>query len=171
LAQTGPQTINETVKTIKHSYKPSWIAFKALVAKGFVRKTEVKVHRNREFPRHWLTQAGIFVALVEGANPHNLLVRTINTYPDDKTLQCTVEIAPIVGLEGFRVALSAIQEKGRLDDSDTSRMLLAGMQRDISLEQFKELFRILRKYPAEYEGTKKRMGAMYTLLEKLLSLT
>jgi hypothetical protein len=130
----------------------------------------IREAKSTEYPLYWLTQAGVFVALVEGANPHNLLGRTIKIYPDDKTLQCTLEIAPLVGLEGFRIALSAVQDKGKLDDSDTTRILLAGTQRDVSIQQFKELFKILEKYPTEYERIKKRMGAMSTLLAKLVSL-
>jgi hypothetical protein len=171
LAKNDPQTINQTAKKIKHSYKPSWIAFNVLEEKKIIKKTDVKTYRNREYPRYWLTQAGVFIALVEGAESQNLLQRTIKTYPDDKTLQCAIEISPLMGLEGFRIALSAIQDKGKLDDSDTSRMLFAGMQREMSLEQFKELFRILKKYPSEYERAKKQMSAMHTLLMKLLSLT
>jgi len=170
LAKSGAQTINETKSGLKGHYKSAWIASNALEAKGLVKKTDVKIYRNREYPRYWLTQAGVFVALVEGANPHNLLERTIKTYPDDKTLQCVLEISPVVGLEGFRIALSAVQDKGKLDDSDTMRMLLAGAQKDVSIQQFKELLTIIKKYPNEYERTKKRIGAMSTLLAKLVSL-
>ncbi len=171
LAKNGAQTINETVSGLNGHYKSSWIAFKALEKKKAIKRTDVKVYRNRKYPRYWLTQAGVFVALVEGADAQNLLERTIKTYPDDEYLQCTIEISPIVGLEGFRIALSAVLEKGRLDDSDTTRILFAGMQRDVSLEQFRELFKILKKYPTEYERIKKRMGRMSKLLTKLLSIT
>jgi hypothetical protein len=130
----------------------------------------IREAKSTEYPRYWLTQAGVFVALVEGADTHNLLERTIKTYPDDKTLQCVLEISPLVGLEGFRIALSAVQDKGKLDDSDTMRMLLAGAQRDVSIQQFKELLTIIKKYPNEYERTKKRIGVMSTLLAKVASL-
>ena len=166
LAQSEPQNKNQIAKGIKGHYKSCWNALESLKKQGVIK--EVK---STEYPLYWLTQAGVFVALVEGANPHNLLGRTIKTYPDDKTLQCTLEIAPLVGLEGFRIALSAVQDKGKLDDSDMSRMLFAGIQRDMSLEQFKELFKILKKYPTEYERAKKQMGAMSKLIAKLMSLT
>jgi hypothetical protein len=75
-----------------------------------------------------------------------------------------------VGLEGFRIALSAIQDKGKLDDLDTTRILLVGAQRDVSIQQFKELIRILRKYPKDYERTKKQIGQVSALLAKIVSL-
>ena len=170
LAKSGAQTINETKSELEGHYKSSWIAFNTLKAKGLIKKTDEKIYRNRKYPRFWLTQAGIFVALVEGANTHNLLERTIKTYPDEKSLQCILEISPLTGLEGLRIALSAIKDKGKLDNSDMTRILLAGTQKDVSIQQFKELIRILRKYPKDYERTKKRIGHVSTLLAKLVSL-
>ena len=170
LAKSGAQTINETVGGLKGHYKSSHTAFKVLEEKKLIKKTEMKTYRKREFPRHWLTQAGIFFALVEGADAHILLERTIKTYPDDKTLQGIVEISPLTGLEGLRIALSAIQDKGKLDNSDMARMVLTGAQRDVSIQQFKELIRILKKYPQDYEKTKKRINQVSTLLSKLMSL-
>ena len=170
LAKNGAQTINETVKGLKGHYKSSWVAFNALEKKKLIKKADVKTYRNREYPRYWLTQAGIFVALVERADVHSLLERTVKIYPDDKTLQCILEISPIVGLEGFQTALSAIQDKGKLDDSDTTRILFAFAQRHVSIQQFRELIRILKKYPKDYERTKKQISQFRALLDKLVSL-
>ena len=170
LAKSDAQTINEAKSGIKGHYKSTWTAFDTLEEKKLIKKTNVKIYRNREYPRYWLTQAGVFVALVEGANTRTLLERTIKTYPDDKTLQCILEISPLVGLEGFRIALSAIQDKGKLDDLDAARIILAGAQGDISIQQLKEFIRILRKYPKDYEKTKNQIGQVSTLLAKLVSL-
>jgi len=170
LAKSGAQTINEAKSGIKGHYKSTWTAFNTLETKKLIKKTDVKIYRNREYPRYWLTQAGVFFALVEGANACNLLERTIKTYPDDKTLQCILEISPLVGLEGFRIALSAIQDKGKLDDLDAARIILASAQGDISIQHLKEFIRILRKYPKDYERTKKQIGQVSTLLAKLVSL-
>jgi len=172
LAKSGAQTINETDKAVsglEGHYKSSYTALKTLEEKKLVKQTEIKTYRTIEYPRYWLTQAGIFFALVEGADAQTLLERTTKTYPDDKTLQGIVEISPLTGLEGLRIALSAIQDKGKLDNSDMARILLAGAQRDVSIQQFKELFRILRKYPKDYERTKKHIGQVSALLAKLVS--
>ena len=173
LAKNGAQTINETDKAVsglKGHYKSSYTALKTLEEKKLVKQTEIKTYRTIEYPRYWLTQSGIFVALVEGADTQNLLAQTVKTYPDEKTLQGIVEISPLTGLEGLRIALSATQDKGKLDNSDMARMLLAGAQRDVSIQQFKVLIRILKKYPQDYERTKKRIGQVSTLLSKLMSL-
>jgi hypothetical protein len=170
LAKNGPQTINETKKGIKGHYKSSWIAFNALEQKGLVKKTDVKIYRNREYPRFWLTQGGIFVALVEGANAGNLLQRTVKVYPDEKTLQCCLELSPLLGLEGFKIGLSAIQDKGKLDYFDMMKIVLAHAQKDVSPQQFKGLIEILKKYPKEYKGTKKRISQTNKLLTELESM-
>jgi len=170
LAKNGAQTINKTAKGLKGHYKSSWTAFNSLEQKGLIKKTDLKIYRNRKYPRFWLTQGGIFVALVEGANAANLLQRTIKTYPNDKTLQCCLELSPLLGLKGFKIALSAIQDKGKLDDSDKINIIFAHAKKDVSIRQFKGLIGILRKYPKEYEGTKKLLSQINKALTKLEAL-
>ena len=170
LAKNDPQTINETKKGLKGHYKSTWIAFNALKQKGLIKKTGAKIYRNREYPRFWLTQGGIFVALVEGADADDLLQRTAKAYPNEKTLQCCLELSPLLGLEGFRIGLSAIQDKGKLDDSDMTKILYAHAQKDMSTQRLKGLIEILRKYPKEYEGTKKRINQANKLLTELESM-
>ena len=170
LAKNDPQTINETKKGLKGHYKSTWIAFNVLKQKGLIKKTNVKIYRNREYPRFWLTQGGIFVALVEGADADDLLQRTAKAYPNEKTLQCCLELSPLLGLEGFRIGLSAIQDKGKLDDSDMTKILYAHAQKDMSTQRLKGLIEILRKYPKEYEGTKKRINQANKLLTELESM-
>ncbi len=169
LAKSGAQTINETKSGIKGHYKSSWIAFNALKAKGVIKETEKKNYNMREYPRYWLTQAGVIVALVEGANAQKLLERTAKTYPEDKVLQCILEISPLTGLEGLRIALSAIQDKGKLDNSDMTRILIAGAQRDVSIQRFTEFMKVLKKYPREYERTKEQISRVNAILAKLIS--
>jgi hypothetical protein len=170
LAKNGAQTINETKNGLKGHYKSTWIAFNALKQKGLIKKTGAKIYRNREYPRFWLTQGGIFVALVEGADADDLLQRTAKAYPNEKTLQCCLELSPLLGLEGFRIGLSAIQDKGKLDDSDMTKILYAHAQKDMSTQRLKGLIEILRKYPKEYEGTKKRINQANKLLTELESM-
>jgi hypothetical protein len=170
LAKNGARTINKTAEEIKKQYKSSWTAFNTLKRKGLIRKTDLKIYRNREYPRFWLTQAGIFVALVEGADATNLLQKTLKNFPNDKTLLFCLELAPLLGLEGFRIALSAIQDKGKLDDSDKMTILLAHAQKDVSVKQFTQLIEILKRYPKEYGRTKKRLSQTIKVLIKLESL-
>lgn len=170
LAKKDPQTINETKRGLRGHYKSTWIAFNVLKQKGLIKKTGAKIYRNREYPRFWLTQGGIFVALVEGADADDLLQRTAKAYPNEKTLQCCLELSPLLGLEGFRIGLSAIQDKGKLDDSDMTKILYAHAQKDMSTQRLKGLIEILRKYPKEYEGTKKRINQANKLLTELESM-
>ena len=170
LARNGAQTINETVKSLKGHYKSSLIAFDVLKQKRLIKKTDLKIYRNREYPRFWLTQEGIFVALVEGADSTNLLQKTLKSYPNDKTLQCCLELSPLLGLEGFKIALSTIQNKGNLDNSDTMRIFLAHAQKDVSVKQFRKLIEILKRYPKEYYETKKHLSQIIKTLTKFESL-
>lgn len=170
LAKNGAQTINKTAKGLKKQYKSSWTAFNTLEQKGLIKKTDLWTYRNRKYPLFWLTQAGIFVALVEGADAPNLLQRTLKNYPNDKTLQCCLELSPLLGLEGFKIGLSAIQDKGKLDDSDKMKIILAHAQKDVSVKQFRKLIEILKRYPKEYYKTKKNLSQTIKILTKLESL-
>jgi hypothetical protein len=172
LAKHEPQTINETVKGIrsrqyKSSYKSSWTAFNSLEKKGLIKKTDVKTYRGRKYPRFWLSSAGVFVALVEGASPKDLLDRTIKAYPNDKVLQCCLELAPYTGVEGYRVALSAILSKGKFEESDATTMVITQMEGDMSGKQFKQFLEILKRYPEQYERIKKHVEQLTELLDKM----
>ena len=82
LAETEPKTMNETAKAISKQYRPTWTAFKSLAKKNLIEKTSlIKKHRRQEYPRYWLTDKGIAMALLEGANPDKLLRQTKILYP------------------------------------------------------------------------------------------
>lgn len=71
LAEHGPQTINETTRNMKPKghYKPTYMAFKSLKAKGLIQKQGSKTYRGREYAQFWLTEKGVITALVYGAKP------------------------------------------------------------------------------------------------------
>jgi len=172
LAKHEPQTINETVNGIRSrqyrsSYKSSWTAFNSLEKKGLIKKTDVKTYRGREYPRFWLSSAGVFMALVEGASPQDLLVKTVKAYPNDKVLQCCLEIAPFTGIEAFKAGLSAILAKGKLEQSDAITIILTQSEKDLSIKQFKQFIQILKKHPEEYETLKKQIGQLTEFLDKI----
>jgi hypothetical protein len=57
----------------KGHYKPTWIAFKSLKAKGLIQKQGSKnLSRPKNIHSFWLTEKGIVSALVNGANPKTL---------------------------------------------------------------------------------------------------
>jgi len=50
------------------------------------------------------------------------------------------------------------------------KILFAHAQKDMSMQQIKGLIEILRKYPKEYEGTKKRINQANNLLTEMESM-
>jgi len=86
LAESKPHSRYSTMKAIKGHYKSVYNAFDALLEKGIVTEIESPNHLSKKYPVYWLTTAGIFIALVEGANQKMLLNRTPEIYPDDKRI-------------------------------------------------------------------------------------
>jgi len=170
LAKNGPQTINETVKKIKHSYKPSWIAFNSLEDKGIVKKGKTKEYRGNEYPLYWLTEGGVIVALVEGASPIELLTKSKEVYPNNQNLQYALEMAPHLNPEIFRILLITVQSKGKLTTADLARMSLTQMETDNTLEEVRSALETMKKYPKEYERLKKQLSAMQENLDKLATI-
>ena len=142
-------------------------AFNSLEKKGLIKKADVKTYCGREYPRFWLSSAGVFIALVEGASAQDLLAKTIKTYPNDNVLQCCLEIAPFTGIEGYRIALSTILSKGKLEQSDAITIMLTQMEKDLSIKQFKQFLEILKKYPEEYEKLKQQIEQLTEFLSKM----
>jgi hypothetical protein len=170
LAENDPKDKNETVKAIKGHYKSSWMAFNSLEKKGIISKINVKTYRGKEYPCFWLTTAGVFIALVEGANPKTVLTKTLEIYPENKFLQCVIEVSPILGTDMYDIALSAFLNKQKLEQSDISAMLATQLLKDRSMEQIKELIAIMKKYPQQFENLKERKERVLENLKKLESL-
>lgn len=100
----------------------------------------------------------------------DLLEKTIKAYPDEKVLQCCLELAPFTGIEGYRVALSAILSKGKFEESDATTMMLTQMEKDLSIKQFKQFLEILKRYPEEYEKLKNQVEQLTEFLDKMKKL-
>jgi len=175
LAKHEPKTINQINSEIdspprkKSLYKSTWTALKALKGKGMTKEVTLKKYRGNEYPCFWLTHLGVFTALVEGANTQDLLEKTIKTYPNDKILQCCLAIAHFIDIEFYRIALSAILNKGKLEQSDLTTMMVIQMQKNPSIEQFKQFLGILKKYlpPEEYKKLDKQVKQYADLLKKI----
>jgi hypothetical protein len=175
LAKHEPKTINEINSGInppsrtKSLYKSTWTAFKALKKKGMTEGVTLKPYRGHEYPLFWLTDLGVFTALVEGADTQDLLEKTIKTYPNNKILQCCLAIAPFIDIEFYRIALSAILNKGKLEQSDLINMVVTQVQKDSSIDQFKQFLGILKKYlpPEEYKKLDNQIKQYADLLKKI----
>lgn len=157
LAKKDPQTINGTAKAVKGHYKSSWLAFNSLEKKGMIRKVTSKKHRGNEYPCFWLTESGVFIALLEGANPATLLEKTLKIYPENKDLQCLLEISPILGTDAYNIAFSAILGKGKLEPIDKSTIMATQMQKKLSFDEAKQITTILKKYPEQYRQFKEKV--------------
>jgi len=147
LAQSRPQTINETMKGISGHYKSSWIAFNVLEQKSLIRKATSKDYRGRQYPCFWLTDLGIFLALHQGAKPETLLKTTLEIYPEDKSLQFLIEAVPIIGKNALDVLYLTALNKGMIEQEDVTSILAAQMQKKFTPEQIRRFIAVLRKYP------------------------
>ena len=167
LAGSQPQTISETVKAINGHYKSSWTAFNSLEAKGIIKKIDVKNYRGNQYPRFWLTTAGIFIALIEKINAVALLTKTLKIYPENKVLQCVIEISTLLGTDMYEIAYSAILKKQKLEQNDVSSMLATQIQKDLNTEQIKELLTIVKKYPEQFGNFEEQINKMIENLNQV----
>jgi hypothetical protein len=167
LAANSPLNKNETARGIKGYYKSTWTALDSLERKGIITKVKTEKYRGREYSRFWLTTAGVFIALVEGCNPKKLLTRTIEMYPENKTLQCVVEVATILGTDMYKIGYSAILRKRKLEKSDVSLMLGTQLMKDLSLEQIENLIKIVKKYPEQFGNFKEQTDQIQENLKRV----
>ena len=167
LAENSPKSKYTTSKAIKGYYKSVWDAIDALEEKGIVLKVKEGEYRGRKHPLYWLTTAGVFIALVEGVNAKTLLNRTLEIYPENKLLQCIVEVSTILGTDTYRIAYSAILNKRRLESTDLSQMVGTLLMKDLSLEQIKDLISIMKKYPEQFGNLKEQTDQMNENLKKV----
>jgi hypothetical protein len=164
LAQNKPQTINETVKGISGHYKSSWIAFKALKKKGLIKEVTSKDYRGREYPRFWLTELGIFLALHEGAKPEVLLRTTLEFYPENKNLQLLIEGAPILGKYALDILYLVALNKGVIEQIDLASIFAAQTVNKLTPKQIREFVTVLKKYPEQHQQTRKNLKELFDML-------
>jgi len=169
LAQNKPQTINEIKTKIPPPahYKPTWLAIKSLHQKGLVQEVGTKKHRERNYPTHWLTDEGVLVALIEGANSETLLKRTREIFPENQSLLYYLEIAPKLNPKVLEIGYSTVMTKGKLEPIDLATILLTQMQTETSVQQFRETVEILKKYPKHYNSFKKQIEQMFKNLSRI----
>lgn len=175
LAQKGNQTKNEINTNIpllklakKAHYKPTWVAIKSLTKKGLIQEVGTKHRRGQNYPKHWLTEEGIIVALIEGANPETLLNNTREIFPKNRTLLCYLEIASKLNPKIFGIAYSAIKTKGKLEPIDLIAISLTQMQTETTMQTFREILKILKnEHPKLYNSIKSDIEKMSENLNQL----
>lgn len=168
LSKSGPQTINKTAKDIKHHYKCSYIAFTTLGKKGIIRKAKITEVKGRKFPLYWLTEEGVILALTEGASPTDLLTITKQVYPESRELQLGLEMAPYFNVRIFKIFLTALRTKGKLELADLISIMITQMETDAPMKTFIRALETLRKYPKEYQYFKQNITQMQENFNKLM---
>ena len=170
LAQSKPQTINETKKGISGHYKSSWIAFNVLKKKGLIKKITSKDYRGRQYPRFWLTELGIILALHEGAKQEVLLRTTLENYPENKNLQFIIEAVPILGKHAFKILYLAVLTKGEIEQRDITSLFATQMQEKLTPKQVRQFITILKKYPEPYQQCVDYVNQIHKNLKELSDL-
>lgn len=169
LAENEPQTINQTVVAISKSYKPTWIAFNSLEKKNLITKTGTKSYRGRDYPRHWLTDEGMIMALMEGANADRLLEQTKILYPDSKIIHSFLEITPFIHPQVMRLTYSTVKEKGKLGFAEVATLYISQAAIGMDFETAKKFALTLKKYPEEYSKLRMAVQLMIAQLNQLIT--
>jgi hypothetical protein len=67
----------------------------------------------------------------------------------------------------YRIAYPTILSKGKLEKDDVALMFATQLQKDLSLEQIKDLISIMRKYPEQFGDFKDQRDQMLENLKKV----
>ena len=166
LAKNQPKSRYSVSKGMKGYYKSVYNAIDDLLEKKIIVAVKEKEYRNRKHSEYWLTPAGVFIALVEDANPKTLLNKTIEVYPDNQMLQCTVELSSIIGTDMHKIGYHAILKKGKLEKIDVSQMIGIMLLKETSLEEIMKIISIMKKYPEQCGNVKELTDEAIEKLKK-----
>jgi hypothetical protein len=145
------------------------MAFKSLEKKNLIKQTAIKEYAGREYPSYWLTDEGIMMALVEGANSKKLLKQTKTIYPENKTAHCFLEIIPLFDPQVIRMAYSSVKGKGKLGIREIIMLFLSQPSIAMDSKAAKKITFILKKYPKEYSIFKRTIQTMIDQLSQLIT--
>lgn len=150
LAEKGRQTINETKETIHGHYKSTNIAFHSLEKKQLIKRIGVKEYRKRKFDTFWLADKGLINAISNNADLKLLLSNVKKVYPNDKEKALLVELSTIVDKE-FIATTYYLKQTTEVDVNMIVNLTIIASSQGLDAKQinmkFRELNRILRKYP------------------------
>jgi hypothetical protein len=149
LAVSKPQTKNEAVRAIGGNYRSGWDALRELEKKNLIKAVSHKLYRGRVYPRYWVTENGILLALSEKTKPGILLRRTQEIYPENRNLQFLIEAIPILGESAFNMVRLAVKTSGKIDKNDLISIFAA--QKKLDDEELRRYNSILKKYPERYK--------------------
>ena len=167
-AKNKPKTINETVKALGKSYKPTWIAFNSLEEKKLIVKTGTKDYRGQEYPRFWLTDEGMILALMDGADASKLLAETKILYPDAEVAHIFLEVIPLFDHEVLKMTYGYAKGKGKLEFAEVAQITLSGALSGMEIETGKRVANVLKKHPTHYAALKMVVQEMINTLNQLI---
>jgi sulfur transfer complex TusBCD TusB component (DsrH family) len=169
LAGNQPMNKHATAKAMNEHTRSTWLSFKGLENSGLVKKIDQRESLGRERDCYWLTDSGVYLALIEGAESKKILMRTKEVYPDNALLHFIIEIAPIMGTGMHKIGYSAVLEKGKLGESDKnsvkSAMLSQQLLKELTLGQIRDLIEIMKKHP-QFEAFKDQTDQALEKLKK-----
>jgi hypothetical protein len=166
-AETEPMTINQLNKSISKDYKATYTTFKSLRRKKLIAETGSRNYNGQEYPCFWLTDEGMIMALMEGADADKLLQQTKKIYPTAEVTHCFLEIIPLFDPEIMRMAYSYAKGKGKLEFADVAQVVLSGAAA-MDIETGKKIAIILKKYPKYYAALKMVVQQMIDQLNQLI---
>lgn len=169
LAENEPQTKNEIAEATSKSYKPPWTTIKSLQKRKLIGIAKLKNYRGRKFPRYWLTDEGMIMALMEGASSDKLLAQTKILYPQAKIIHCFLEMMPFIDPEVTRMAYSSVKGKGKFGFVEVATLFLSQAAMPMDIETAKKLKIVLKKYPDQYNMLKLAIQTMIDQLSQLVN--
>ncbi len=78
-----------------------------------------------------------------------------------------VEASTILGTDMYEIGYFAVLNKRKLEKSDVSAMIATQLQKDYSLDQLKELIKIMKKYPEQFGNLEEQVSQMREKLKKV----
>jgi signal recognition particle subunit SEC65 len=167
LAKNKPQTINEIAKGIEGHYKSTWRNFKILVKENYIQNVmPPKEYQGRKYPRFWITDIGIYVALFEGAKPEPLLKKTLEIYPENQKLQFLIDVFPALEENALNVLYMAALNKEALTLTQMALIFAAQMQ-ERSNPKHNEFHQALKWYPEVHQLFRDYISTTRKNLERL----
>ncbi len=168
MAENEPKTIRQISIALSKDYSATHTAFKSLEKKKLVAKTTVKRYREQDFDCSWLTDEGMILAMIDGADVNRLLELTKIIYPDVEVAHIFLEVIQLLGVDTLRVTYGYAKGKGKLEFAEVLQITLAGALSAVEIDTGKKVAKVLKKYPTYYAALKSVVEEMIRTLNQLI---
>ncbi len=161
LAKFGPMNIRETNKKLKGEYTSTNRAFHELERKGIIQNVRTQQYRGREFQKFWLTDEGIVLALIHGANPDIVRSWAEQLYGENEAYGLISDLAKALPQE----RLSEIYALFKTTKEGKPQLKAI----PITNNEAETFFKIVMKYPSFQAPVKKALEAIEKMFKEVLS--